>query len=113
MTNPTLDALGAIGATDHDAAWAVVREAELVLPAVVDDPKDPASGNFLTIPNGKQQFIVAFTALDRVGGFVTRTKAHLRLTGAELAAAAPEGYGIVLDPGHKDGRVFLPEVYKA
>lgn len=113
MENTTLEALRGIPATDHDAAWAVVREAELVVPAVVQDPKDPASGRFLTIPHGDLQLVVAFTATSRIGGFATRTKRHLRLTGAEVAAGAPTGYAIVLDPGHDDGRVFLPAVIAA
>lgn len=110
MANPTLDALSTIDATDHASAWAVVREAQLVVPAVVDDPRDPASGKFLVLPHGELQLVVAFTATQRIGGFATRTRRHLRLSGAELAAAIPEGHAIVLDPGHDDGRVFLPDV---
>lgn len=113
MANPTLDALHAIDATDHAGAWAVVREAELVVPAVVEDPRDPGSGRFLVLPHKDMQLVVAFTATSRVGGFATRTKRHLKLTGAELAASIPAGHAIVLDPGHDDGRVFLPEVLAA
>ncbi|MET4097983.1 hypothetical protein ABIB37_000220 [Agrococcus sp. UYP10] len=110
MENPTLDALQTIPATDHAAAWAVVREAELVVPAVVGDPRDPASGRFLVLPHKGMQLVVAFTSTQRIGGFATRTKRHLKVTGAELAAAIPPGHAIVLDPGHDDGRVFLPDV---
>lgn len=110
MANPTLDALQPIPTTDHAAAWAIVREAELVVPAVVDDPRDPGSGRFLVLPHKDMQLVVAFTATTRIGGFATRTKRHLKLTGAELAAAIPAGHAIVLDPGHDDGRVFLPDV---
>ncbi|WP_072312986.1 SseB family protein [Agrococcus sp. Marseille-P2731] len=113
MANPTLDALHAIDATDHAGAWSLVREAELVVPAVVEDPRDPGSGKFLVLPHRDMQLVVAFTATDRIGGFATRTRKHLRLTGAELAAAIPAGHAIVLDPGHDDGRVFLPEVIAA
>ena len=56
------------------------------------------------------QLVVAFTSTARIGGFATRTRNHLKLTGAELAAGIPAGHAIVLDPGHDDGRVFLPEV---
>lgn len=110
VTNPTLDALAAIDPTDHAGAWALVREAELVVPAVVADPRDPASGRYLTIPHGELQLVVAFTAANRIGGFATRTRRHIRASGAELAAGIPAGHAIVLDPGHDDGRVFLPEV---
>lgn len=110
MANPTLEALQPIPATDHAAAWAIVRDAELVVPAVVEDPRDPASGRFLVLPHKGMQLVVAFTASTRIGGFATRTKRHLKLTGAELAAAIPAGHAIVLDPGHDDGRVFLPDV---
>ncbi|MBO1769380.1 SseB family protein [Agrococcus sp. TF02-05] len=113
MTNPTLDALHDIDATDHAGAWAIVREAELVVPAVVENPRDPGSGRFLVVPHGELQLVVAFTSTKRIGGFVTKTRRHLKLTGAELAAAIPEGHAIVLDPGHDDGRVFLPDVLDA
>ncbi len=113
MENPTLEALQAIPATDHEAAWAIVREAELVVPAVVGDPRDPGSGRFLVLPHKGMQLVVAFTATQRIGGFATRTKRHLKVTGAELAAAIPHGHAIVLDPGHDDGRVFLPDVLAA
>jgi hypothetical protein len=113
MANPTLDALRAIDATDHAGAWAVVRDAELVVPAVVENPRDPGSGRFLVLPHGDLQLVVAFTATSRIGGFATRTRRHLRMTGAELAAAIPAGHAIVLDPGHDDGRVFLPDVLAA
>lgn len=110
MANPTLDALQAIDTTDHAGAWAIVRDAELVVPAVVEDPRDPASGKFLVLPHRDMQLVVAFTATSRIGGFATRTRSHLQLTGAELAASIPAGHAIVLDPGHDDGRVFLPEI---
>lgn len=110
MANPTLDALAAIDATDHAGAWALVREAELVVPAVVENPRDPGSGKFLVLPHGELQLVVAFTATTRIGGFATRTRRHLKLTGAELASSIPAGHAIVLDPGHDDGRVFLPDV---
>lgn len=110
MANPTLDALHAIDATDHAGAWALVRGAELVVPAMVENPRDPGSGKFLVLPHGELQLVVAFTATSRIGGFATRTRRHLKLTGAELAAAIPAGHAIVLDPGHDDGRVFLPDV---
>ena len=113
MANPTLDALTAIDATDHAGAWAVVLDAELIVPAFVDDPRDPGSGRFLVLPHGELQLVVAFTATQRIGGFATRTRRYLKLTGAELAAAIPTGYAIVLDPGHDDGRVFLPDVLAA
>lgn len=113
MANPTLDALHAIDAADHAGAWAVVRDAELVVPAMVEDPRDPASGRFLVLPHRELRLIVAFTATQRIGGFATRTRRYLRLTGAELAAAIPAGHAIVLDPGHDDGRVFLPDVLAA
>lgn len=110
MTNPILEALSTIGADDHTGAWAVVRDAVLVVPAVVENPRDPESGRFLVVPHGELQLVVAFTETKRIGGFVTRTRRHLKLTGAELVAAIPPGHAIVLDPGHDDGRVFLPEV---
>lgn len=113
MANPTLDALAAIDATDHAGAWAIVREAQLVVPAVVENPRDPGSGRFLVLPHGELQLVVAFTVTARIGGFATRTRRYLRLTGAELAAAIPAGHAIVLDPGHDDGHVFLPEVLAA
>ena len=113
VANPTLDALNDIDAADHAGAWAVVRGAQLVVPAVVENPRDPASGRFLVLPHGELQLVVAFTAATRIGGFATRTRSRLQLTGAELAAAIPAGHAIVLDPGHDDGRVFLPEVLGA
>ncbi len=113
MANPTLDALHAIDAADHAGAWGIVRDAELVVPAVVEDPRDPGSGRFLVLPHKGMQLVVAFTATSRIGGFATRTRRHLKLTGAELAAGIPAGHAIVLDPGHDDGRVFLPEVIAA
>jgi hypothetical protein len=113
VANPTLDALHDIDATDHAGAWALVRDAQLVVPAVVENPRDPGSGRFLVVPHGELQLVVAFTSTRRIGGFVTKTRRHLKLTGAELAAAIPAGHAIVLDPGHDDGRVFLPEVLAA
>ena len=110
MANPTLDALHAIDTADHAGAWTIVREAELVVPAVVENPRDPGSGKFLVLPHKDMQLVVAFTSAARIGGFATRTRNHLKLTGAELAAGIPAGHAIVLDPGHDDGRVFLPEV---
>ncbi|WP_405217111.1 SseB family protein [Agrococcus sp. Ld7] len=110
MANPTLAALQTIDTTDHAGAWAIVRDAELVVPAVVENPRDPGSGKFLVLPHRDMQLVVAFTATSRIGGFATRTRHHLQLTGAELAAGIPAGHAIVLDPGHDDGRVFLPEV---
>lgn len=110
MANPTLDALQTIAATDHAGAWVIVREAELVVPAVVGNRRDPGSGRFLVLPRGELQLVVAFTSTARVGGFASRTRAHVKLTGAELAAGIPAGHAIVLDPGHDDGRVFLPDV---
>jgi hypothetical protein len=113
VSNPTLDALSAVPVADHAGAWAIVREAELVVPAVVGDPRDPGSGRFLVLPHKGMQLVVAFTATTRIGGFATRTKRHLKLSGAELASAIPAGHAIVLDPGHDDGRVFLPDVLAA
>lgn len=110
MANPTLEALHQIDPADHAGAWAIVREAELVVPAVVENPRDPGSGKFLVLPHKDMQLVVAFTAVTRIGGFATRTRRHLKLTGAELAAGIPAGHAIVLDPGYDDGRVFLPEV---
>ena len=34
----------------------------------------------------------------------------MKATGAELAAGIPVDHAIVLDPGHDDGRVFLPDL---
>ena len=108
--NPTLDTLRSIDTADHASAWAIVRRAELVVPVVVEDPRDTASGSYLVLPHGDLRLVVAFTSTERIGGFATRTRRHVKATGAELAAGIPVDHAIVLDPGHDDGRVFLPDL---
>lgn len=106
-------ALQAIDATEHDAAWALVREAELVVPAVVADPKNPASGRYLTIQHGDLTVVLAFTSQKKVGGFLTQTKRAFKTTGEQLAAGVPEGAAIGLNLGQPDSRLFLNEVITA
>lgn len=103
-------ALQAIDATDHEGAWALVREAELVVPAVVENRRDPRSGRYLTIQHGDLTVVLAFTSQQKVGGFKTQTKAAFKTTGAALAEGIPEGAAIGLNLGQPDARLFLPDV---
>lgn len=105
--------LAALEATDHEGAWAIVREAELVVPAVVGNPRDPASGKFLQIQHGDLTVILAFTSKKKIGGFVTQTKHHIKVPGSDLAANIPEGSAIGLNLGQPDARLFLPDVIAA
>ena len=103
-------ALQAIDATDHEAAWSLVREAKLVVPAVVGNFKDPSSGRYPTIKHGDLTVVLAFTSQAKVGGFRTQTKRAFNTTGEQLAAGIPEGAAIGLNLGQPDARLFLSEV---
>lgn len=105
--------LADIEATDHEGAWAIVRDAELVVPAVVGNPRDPASGKYLQITHGDLVVILAFTSKKKIGGFVTQTKRHVNALGSDLAANIPAGSAIGLNLGQPDARLFLPEVIAA
>ena len=96
--------------TDHEDAWAIVRDAELVVPAVVGNPRDPATGKYLQIQHGELNVILAFTSRKKVGGFVTQTKRFVKAIGSDLAANIPAGAAIGLNLGQPDARLFLPEV---
>lgn len=110
MTTELETALASVEATDHEGAWSIVREAELVVPAVVGNRKDPSSGRYLTIQHGELTVVLAFTSQKKVGGFKTQTKAAFKTTGAELAEGIPEGAAIGLNLGQPDARLFLADV---
>lgn len=105
--------LAELDSADHEGAWALVREAELVVPAVVGNPKDPASGKYLQIQHGDLTVILAFTSVKKIGGFVTQTKHHVKALGSDLAANVPQGSAIGLNLGQPDARLFLPDVIAA
>lgn len=107
------NALAEIAASDHESAWSLVRDAELVVPAVVGNRRDPGSGKYLQIQHGDLTVILAFTSKRKVGGFVTQTKHHITVLGSDLAANIPAGSAIGLNLGQPDARLFLPEVIAA